>query len=626
MKHRASLMSLAFLFVSTALFAAASDTVPTKVLPSAVSGTRTPDGMRITSKQLPNPFSIEIAGKDIRALSAERLQWSIDGRTVELELAVFQANAARGRSEEELLNRYRDWELGSLARDRWVARGSHETFTCGQPKTCLLWVIQRPGAPGAPATLRYAAAAMNGVTVVLLTASTDDASSERALVAQLQTAVRTIKPEALSPSTTQRPNLNDPNYRGESLAVGIGTVEMLTGQPHAAILNNKLMSAKDAQLRKAVPVEPAALLEFARFLLESGVETMFTANVFDGRSAHAINMAGAPSDSNVIEYWDPWGKGSFLQKANNAAGVDVTQHPTKPRIWIIGDQDLERVLYAVILPEQQIVQAMRIFALIDKPAEALASAISEMRGPSRQGWIEPLTSEANLRKIAKYLQAKKHKGAFAMYRAIAMAYPDSTRAKQDLERAAQELGRPVPVALSGNTTEPPVLLSGLLKTEFFTFFHLQRAGAEQEGGSTRVIFRPGSDKFRELVSLVVVVDGNDVVLQRQLSLSRAFIDHPRDGIFARDIAKSHLLAALSREEKPQVAELVGELFRPRSLVSIPGARRDAKLPMLTASAAYLTYLGRREAYQRNLMHHLLKLANVTSGETRTLIITIAGRH
>src|SRR5438477_11363858 len=130
----AAVVVAAALFLPATELAAQTAPVPSRLVPTGIAGAKTADGMRITSRQSPNPFSIEIGGKDIRALSAERLQWTIDGKTVELELAVFPASPL---GEAELLKIHWDWQLAALRQDGWTSTGPAEPAACGG-NACLV--------------------------------------------------------------------------------------------------------------------------------------------------------------------------------------------------------------------------------------------------------------------------------------------------------------------------------------------------------------------------------------------------------------------------------------------------------------------------------------------------------
>jgi len=96
------------------------------------------------------------------------------------------------------------------------------------------------------------------------------------------------------------------------------------------------------------------------------------------------------------------------------------------------------------------------------------------------------------------------------------------------------------------------------KTEFFRWFHLEETGRM---GSV-VHFKPSAEKFRSLVTVSLSLDSRQRLIGAELVLSRSFIDSGRDGLFARDIAKSFLRVVTSQEERQAIGGLIGEIEQP----------------------------------------------------------------
>lgn len=593
---------IAFAALALAVTAAAqTPPVPTKLAPTNVSGAKIPDGVRIKSQQLENPFSIDIAGKQIRALSAERLQWDVDGKTIELELAMFPRGAAQSHSEEDLLRIYREWELAATKRDGWEPTGTVETFACGTSKVCLGWATRRAAAAQAPEAFRHAASIMNNEAVIVLSATAAGAAQERELKTYLQSVMRTVKrEEPPAPTVERRPGINDPDFKGATLPELLYLNAGLLGETFGGLVNKTLMTAKDGQPPNVVPLDPAALMEFARFMLESGLYTNFQIIVFDGRNAHSVVLTGLRPQPEAFEYIDP------------AGGKEV----------VITGAGLERVFYAAMLPMNVIIQAFRLFALLEGAPEYLIGVLAELRAQDAKDTKQTLLSEEQLRKLARYLHAKKkQEQALAVYRAIVALDPASKQAAEDLAGAYREAGRAPPRGPAAPTRQ---LLSDITKTDFFTFFNLRRVDAQSgEAGETVISFKPQADKFRELVSVLITVDGEERVVKRELVLSRSFINDPREGIFARDIAKNHLSASVDRDEQPEIAELVDEIFgTARAAVAIPAAtRQNATVPRLPSSG-YLAFMGRRKDYQRKLTRSALTMANRTAANVPVLSILV----
>jgi hypothetical protein len=165
------------------------------------------------------------------------------------------------------------------------------------------------------------------------------------------------------------------------------------------------------------------------------------------------------------------------------------------------------------------------------------------------------------------------------------------------------------------------------ETEFFRWFHLEQTEVKQAGGQKVVAFKPGGGKFRALVTLNVTTDGRDRLQALDLVLARAFVDDPRDGVFARDMVKSFLLAVFGDSGDQGLQDLIHEIQYP--MFQGPGVisrtpPADLKLPP-APTPCYQAYLGRQPACTLDQAGHSLRLENRRGGETPSLIIEIRPR-
>lgn len=134
-------------------------------------------------------------------------------------------------------------------------------------------------------------------------------------------------------------------------------------------------------------------------------------------------------------------------------------------------------------------------------------------------------------------------------------------------------------------------------SEFFCWFSFAEAGAaKDEGGNTVISFRPEGEKFHDLVKLEAALDEGNRIARLSLSLSRSFVDHERDGIFARDISKSFLRSALPQTEGGSITALADEIEWRHDFPVITRSSARPQLPP-QPSAGFLTYIGRRELFE-----------------------------
>jgi hypothetical protein len=263
-----------------------------------------------------NMFATDIAGSFLTAFSpsADREQ-----------LRLFSAGlkTLHGSKQEVIHFRNDDTSKASLAPDvvelRETFVGKLSTFD-GDLRAARLHVANGPGIDGRP-TLRFT---MIGVAPVA---------------------------ESKAPSESVGSGTAASLGAGATLEQQVRLISALFGAVPLVLLNERYRQNEPAFAASARPARDV-LLAVALINTVEPENSPVTVNVFDGRMAHTINITSTSANLEQVMYWDPWGEGSFLQAANNAAGVDVVPSPTEPRIWIVRFDDVERVLYAaIILPE-----------------------------------------------------------------------------------------------------------------------------------------------------------------------------------------------------------------------------------------------------------------------------------
>lgn len=149
------------------------------------------------------------------------------------------------------------------------------------------------------------------------------------------------------------------------------------------------------------------------------------------------------------------------------------------------------------------------------------------------------------------------------------------------------------------------------ESDFFVWFHLEETGpARKEGEKKIVTFKPTSEAFRELVATMFTVDGEDRIREIELVLARSFVDDAVNGIFARDIAKSLLRAAVPRENQTEVAGLADEIevlvSRGRSISSAVRKKPGSQ------TLGYQVYLGTEKRYEQVLSRCIVRLENLSN--------------
>jgi len=164
--------------------------------------------------------------------------------------------------------------------------------------------------------------------------------------------------------------------------------------------------------------------------------------------------------------------------------------------------------------------------------------------------------------------------------------------------------------------------------DFWTFFGFQPTGpATVVDDGTTVEFRPRAERFAPLVRVKLAVDSTGTIREMELAISREFVDDPTNGIFARDVVKSFVRAAMPADDLPDVETLANEIQFPRE--DAPGTTtvRATPAPALPAQATppYRVYLGRDAEWSRTLEASTIRLRNGQGEGGAVLVLTVAAR-
>ena len=164
-------------------------------------------------------------------------------------------------------------------------------------------------------------------------------------------------------------------------------------------------------------------------------------------------------------------------------------------------------------------------------------------------------------------------------------------------------------------------------SDFFTWFHLEETGTPREEGDRKILtFKPSGETFRELVTLTITIDGEGRIREMGLALARSFVEDSANGIFARDLVKSLLGAAVPRENQADVADLANEIeFQSSPGRTVITARQD--LPKLPdpPTLGYQVFLGKEKRYEQVLTRCIVRLENSADSGPKSLKICLTDR-
>jgi hypothetical protein len=145
------------------------------------------------------------------------------------------------------------------------------------------------------------------------------------------------------------------------------------------------------------------------------------------------------------------------------------------------------------------------------------------------------------------------------------------------------------------------------QTEFFLWFHLEETQRQAEKPAEAVRFRPSGPKFHDLCYLDALIAATGELVRIELVVARTYIDG-RDGVFAQDLVKSFLLAALPDACRDILRDFMREI---------------AKLPTGGGiTPGYLVFRGRQNAWRKQTGWSRLLLANLPLPDGAALVVQV----
>jgi hypothetical protein len=180
-------------------------------------------------------------------------------------------------------------------------------------------------------------------------------------------------------------------------------------------------------------------------------------------------------------------------------------------------------------------------------------------------------------------------------------------------------------AEAGRTSLLGMRLIEAEKTDFFSWFHLREIERQKDAqGQTTVIFKPEGESVRQFVTVKVVLKDQDKIIAIQLILSRSFVDDRRtNGVLARDISKSLLLAALPDADQRPIHDLVDaiESYTQNSDMIVLSKKPQKQPDLLTPG--YQAYLGKQKIFTKELLSAVLIIENTEEGGAESLAIKVS---
>jgi hypothetical protein len=146
---------------------------------------------------------------------------------------------------------------------------------------------------------------------------------------------------------------------------------------------------------------------------------------------------------------------------------------------------------------------------------------------------------------------------------------------------------------------------------FFKWFSLDPVATDKPAPHVFAAhYRPDGPAFHDLTEFIVVDDEDDRLQSLELRLAREFIDDPRNGLFARDIAKSLLRDAVDEPDAIALGHLADEIeFPPPTAAPMITARKIKVSLPVEPTPGYLVFLGKRGRWEQRLGRLVLVMEN-----------------
>jgi hypothetical protein len=154
-------------------------------------------------------------------------------------------------------------------------------------------------------------------------------------------------------------------------------------------------------------------------------------------------------------------------------------------------------------------------------------------------------------------------------------------------------------------------LAAARSNDLFTFFNLAQTASQPCGDGQALGFRPTGEQFHLLAAVDVMTDARGDVAAMTLTLDRAFINDPANGVFARDIAKSFLRDVSGSQAGASVSGLAHEIESGASSSGTVIYRSDVApaKPNGPPSTGYQVFLGGHQSDALSADGEALTLAN-----------------
>jgi hypothetical protein len=370
-----------------------------------VSSRRSERGMLVLSNVPDNRYIYELVGKKVARAQVENKDnpharlWTVDSILLQ-SVPIPVPKGSLGYAEEVLAGHQQ------FENDHWSKGGYTEAvsarawLTLPSGARALSWQLQagKKVAAGSARKMLFASV-LNARNAILFAASILPGVDEDRARKLLIDTVRTF--QGYEPDVTRY---------------------LVPGEATALLLNDELATRSDRKAPSAVVVSPKELMLLLRLALALTPQPMFMTFVHDGHSGHVVTLEAFDEAKQRYIYWEPWGKGSFLEEDNNRAGVKAEPCPGKRKFFQISTADLQSVAQGVVtVPFSGLRPYFR--------GGNMEQAVREYRILKGRYPRSPEVAQVNLLKAGQILaDGKEHARALNIYAVCVALHDNSARA------------------------------------------------------------------------------------------------------------------------------------------------------------------------------------------------------
>jgi hypothetical protein len=417
-------------------------------------------GLRIVCNLTGRRFECRLTGAAIEDLDDN--VWRVDGRLLILKIVdPPPPSVPVGPTARELLEQVRDENLKSLREeqnaelvpgtDAWLTLPTGEPVWYGE----VVSKLQGDAEPDLRIVRMLLGQTVRNRHIVAMAVPVTNPSELEESRKLLRQSILSVKPLQDLPPDRAPLTAQDVLNRGMTLEQNLRLMhEMIPDTSFGALVNRQITAAHDRSLEGVRALAPDRLIAVLKVALgrwqiapdlpalldpDSPIGNPMMISVYDGQTGHALQLVAFDRRNDRFVVQEVWRTGSFLQRANNEAGVDAKPFGTRIKEFTVTPDELQRVLYAVTLEDEDMHFAGHVADWLDAEGPGLAAALKTLE---RDQPDDPALGARALFAVGFHLlNMGATDRAAALFEACHEFHPESALACYGLAQVARAKGR-----------------------------------------------------------------------------------------------------------------------------------------------------------------------------------------